>query len=315
MTSGGAAEGRDVESPLTLSVVVTIVDGDEALARFLEAMTAQRGAPALEVLVPFDASLGSLATLRAAYPTVRWLDLGEVATARPITGAGGQHELYDRRRSAALRVATGDIVAILEDRGIPRPDWAATACRLHAEPAAVIGGAIEPTPGRLLEWALHVCDFSRYVLPLAHGPAAWVSDVNVTYKRRALSATRHLWSDRFHEPAVHWELERRGETLLLSPDLVVEHRRRPKPIGRVLAERFHWGRLFGYIRAGELTGWRRTALVLSAPLVPVVVAWRHARVWRRRGETARFVAALPIILALLVAWAIGEAIGTATGRA
>jgi hypothetical protein len=315
MTSADRAEAEPATGRPALSVVVTIVDGGDALARFLDAMAVQRDAPALEVLVPFDASLGSLATLRADHPTVRWLDLGQVPTARPVTGAGGQHELYDRRRSAALHEATGEIVAILEDRGVPRPDWAATACRLHAEPAAVIGGAIEPTPGRLVEWALHVCDFSRYSLPFPHGPAAWVSDVNVTYKRRALSATRHLWADRFHEPAVHWELERLGETLVLSPDLVVEHHRRPKPIMRLLGERFHWGRLFGYIRAGELSAVRRAVLVLSAPLVPLLVAWRHARVWRRRGEALRFVAALPIILALLVAWAIGEAVGTATGRA
>jgi hypothetical protein len=304
---------RPQESP-ELSVVVTVVEGGLALERFLTALCRQHDAPSMEVLVPLDDSVASLFALRSRFPSVQFLALGEVPTARPVASAGGQHELYDRRRTAALKVARGRIVAILEDRGVPRPDWAATVVRLHTQPWAVIGGAIEPAPSGLLDWALYVCDFSRYALPFAAGPAAWVSDVNVSYKRRALENTRHLWADRFHEPTVHWELHRGGEALFLTPDLIVDHHRTPKPLPASLVERFHWGRLYGYIRAREISVGKRVLLAVASPLVPMVLLARHAKVHAGRGDGLRYLAATPTLFALLAAWAFGEAIGMLTGR-
>ena len=112
-----------------LSVVVTIVEGGEALRRFLGALRAQADGPPLEVIVPFDASAGSVAGLSREFPEYTFLDLGAVPTTRAPETASGQHELYDRRRAAGLAAARGDLVAILEDRGIPRPDWSRTAVR------------------------------------------------------------------------------------------------------------------------------------------------------------------------------------------
>lgn len=312
MTTDSSAAAVSRESP-ALSVVVTVVEGGRALERLLTALCTQHDPPSMEILVPLDESVASLFDLQARFPNVRFLDLGRVPTARPIASAGGQHELYDRRRTAALAVASGDVVAILEDRGIPRPDWARTVIRLHTQPWAVIGGAIEPAPSGLLDWALYVCDFSRYALPLAAGPAAWVSDVNVSYKRQALERTRQVWSDRFHEPSVHWELHRQGEALFLTPELVVDHHRTPKPLLSSLLERFHWGRLYGYIRAREIGVGKRVLLALAAPLVPFVLLARHAKVHAGRGDGLRYLAAMPALFALLAAWAFGEAIGTLTG--
>ncbi|MBP9897976.1 MAG: hypothetical protein KBF28_06370 [Gemmatimonadales bacterium] len=297
-----------------LSVVVTVVEGGDAVRRILAALCQQQHAPAMEILLPIDDSVRELLALGPAFPAVRFLDLGPVTTAHPITSADGQHELYDRRRAAALAAATGDIVAILEDRGVPRPDWARTVVRLHALPWAVIGGAIEPAPSGLIAWALCACDFSRYALPFTAGPVEWVSDVNVSYKRRALDATRALWIDRFHEPAVHWELLRQGEVLYLSPEMVIDHHRTSGSFLGSLAERFYWGRLFGYIRAGQLGIGKRLVLGSSWPLVPLVLWGRQARVYARRGELGRFVVASPVMLGFLIAWALGEAIGTLTGR-
>ncbi len=299
----------------TLSVVVTIVEGGGALTRILGALRTQVGGPPLEVLVPHDASVGALDAERAAFPEVRFLELGVVATERPATTAAGQHELYDRRRAAGLAASRGELVAILEDRGAPRPDWAATVVRLHAElPAAVIGGAIEPVPSGLLNWAFWVCDFSRYGLPFASGPAQWVSDVNVSYKRAALEATRSLWQDRYQEPVVHWALQERGETLHLSNELVVLHQLAPLRLGPLLPQRFDWGRLFGAIRARHIGVVTRLALVLLSPAIPFVVLLRHGRAQARRGATGRFLLAVPVLLLLLAAWTAGEVWGYITER-
>jgi len=307
-------EGEQPDSAPVLSVVVTIVDGGLALRHFLEALTRQQDPPPMEILVPYDASVIETENLKSTFGSVRFQFLGRIETERPIQTAAGQHELFDRRRAAGLAAARGGLVAILEDRGVPRPDWARTVVRLHQQPFGVIGGAIEPAPGSLLNWAFYVCDFGRYGLPLKSGPAVWVSDVNVSYKRKVIDETRDLWKERFREPIVHWALLERGETLFLSSELVVDHSRPPATLGVLLPERFHWGRLFGHIRSMRLSGARRLVLVALGPLLPVMLLLRHGRTQYQKGHFARFLQALPLTTILLIAWTTGEVCGYVTRR-
>ncbi len=306
---------RTEADPL-LSVIVTIVEGGEAVRRLLTALTTQVDGPPMEILVPYDTSAAPHVALSAEFPTVRFMPLGVVATEQPITSAGGEHELFDRRRAAGLAAATGDLIAIVEDRGAPRQDWARTAVRLHrALPHGVIGGAIDPLPTSLAGWAVHVCDFTRYTSPFDSGPRDWVSDVNVVYKRRALEQTRALWRERYQEPVVHWSLQQQGDTLYLSDELVVEHHRGWVPLGQLLHERYHWGRLFGAIRARHLGLGKRLLLGAAGPLIPFTVLLRHARAHAAKGNAVRFLLASPMVLLYLVAWTLGEVSGMLSPRA
>lgn len=298
-----------------LSVVLTVVEGGAAVARALDALLAQDAPPPLDIVVPYDDTTAYVGQLAPRYPAVRFLSLGTVPTEQPPDSAAGEHELFDRRRAAGLAVTTGELVAILEDRGTPRPDWARTAVRLHAAlPNGVIGGAIDPLPSRLLEFAIHVCDFTRYTSPFVPGPREWVSDVNVVYKRRVLDQTRELWCERYQEPVVHWSLQKAGEALYLSDELVVLHRRTPAPLSTLAHERFHWGRLFGAIRGRSMSAVSRLVFALSSPLIPFVLLARHARAQAAKGRLGRVLAALPALLFLLVTWTAGEVAGVVTRR-
>lgn len=298
-----------------LSIVLTVVEGGPAVARALDALLAQEAPPPLEIVVPYDDTAAYLDDLAPRYPAVRFLALGHVPTEQPPTSAAGEHELFDRRRAAGLAVTTGELVAILEDRGTPRADWARTAVRLHAAlPNGVIGGAIDPLPSRLLEFAIHVCDFTRYTSPFVAGPREWVSDVNVVYKRRVLEQTRELWRERYQEPVVHWSLQKSGEALYLSDALVVLHRRAAVPLSVLAHERFHWGRLFGAIRGRSMSAAQRLVFAASAPLIPFVLLLRHARAQAAKGRLGRVLAAVPALLFLLVTWTAGEVAGVVTRR-
>jgi hypothetical protein len=298
-----------------LSVIVTVVEGARAVRPFLEALAVQAEGSVLEIVVPFDATIREVGHLQSAFPDVTFLDLGVVPTERETHAAAGQHELYDRRRAAGLALARGRVIAILEDRGIPRRDWVSSVLRLHERlPHAVIGGAIEPAGAGILSRAYHLCDFGRYTLPFESGPVQWVSDVNVSYKRRALEATRDLWKERYHEPKVHWALLERGETLYLSAEMVVDHRREVGSLGGLLRERFHWGRLFGVIRAAHLSTPKRLLYILSGPLIPLKLLIRNARAEHRKGRLSEFVRAVPAMALLLSAWTLGEVWGYITRR-
>jgi hypothetical protein len=178
----------------------------------------------------------------------------------------------------------------------------------------VIGGAVENGIDRLANWAVYFCDFSRYQRPFEPGPRDYVTDVNVSYKRRALEMTRSLWSERYHETTVHWALLEEGEILFLTPELVVEQRRTVTAPIDLLSERLHWGRLFAHTRA-EGSAFKRLAYLGASPLIPFVMFARSAREqWNKRVHFIRFLETAPAVGGLLVTWAAGEAVGYITGR-
>lgn len=298
-----------------MSIIVTIVDGGDVLRRFMDALVGQEDAPTMQILVPYDATIPEIRELARDYPMAQFIDMGPVPTVRPVTTAAGQHELYDRRRAAGLHQATGTLIAILEDRAPPRPDWARTMQRLHNElPWGAIGGAIECAPGDLLNWAFYACDFSRYGLPFQSGPRQWISDVNVCYKRRVIDDTKDIWRVRFNEAKVHWTLTERGETLYLTSEAVVDYKTPYTSLASVLPERFHWGRLFGHVRARHVPPLERFKLIATGPVIPFVLFVRHGRVQRRLGNFGRFLRASPLMLPLLAAWTTGEVWGYVTRR-
>ncbi|NNG15084.1 MAG: hypothetical protein HKM89_01300 [Gemmatimonadales bacterium] len=299
-----------------LSVVVTIVDGGETLERCLKALDRQDEPPRLEILVPFDESIATVSSLAQHFPTIAFLSMGAVPTDRPTQSAAGQHELFDRRRAAGLAAATGELIAILEDRGVPRAGWARQVVDVHARlPPGVIGGAIENGRDRLLHWAVYLCDFGRYQLPFEEGSRDYVSDVNICYKRRALESTRELWATRYHETTVHWALQRAGEVLYLHPAMVVDQMRGSLRLQDLLRERVGWGRLFAYTRAREMTWARRMMFALLVPFLPAILLLRVVRgqVAKRRA-LAPLARAWPIMLLLLIAWSLGESVGYLTAK-
>src|SRR5687768_2787593 len=107
-----------------LSVVVTVVEGEPALSRCLEALTRQDDAPSLEVLIPYDDTVSEVGDLKARFPQFQFISLGRIAADPAALNPFSEHELFDRRRSAGLAAARGRLIAMLEDRGAPRADWA-----------------------------------------------------------------------------------------------------------------------------------------------------------------------------------------------
>ena len=299
-----------------LSIVVTIIDGGDCLRDFLRAVTSFKDAPRHEVIVPHDASRPEVPAMAAEFPTVTFLDMGGIDTIHPLSTEAGLHELYDRRRARGLAASKGRIVAILEDRGHPRPDWARQLVRLHGQTGChVVGGGIEcREPASLLNWAFYLTDFGRYGRPFESGPATWVSDVNVSYSRQALEDMRHLWHERYHEPLVHKFLMDRGEKLWLSNEVLIDHGRPPCTLSYLVPERFHWGRLFGHIRTMTMSEPDRWKHILASPLIPPLLWLRHGITQARKGRGFRYLLALPYVMILTTSWTLGEVWGYITRK-
>jgi hypothetical protein len=287
-----------------ISVVVVILSGPRTLARCLDALGSQMDAGNLEVLIPWDASHGDSTRLAGEYSWARFLPC---PSSRPRTTA----EL----RSIGARSARGEIIALTEDHCVPSPDWCARIVEAHRQGHAAVGGAVEKvTPDSVLPWAFYLADYLRYMNPMPEGPAAGLTDCNVSYKRTALQAVAPLWAVEFHEHLVHEALTGRGQTLWFSPRLVV-HQQRPITWSAALRDRYAYGRLFGSTRIGGAGLGVRLARAAASCLIPPLQVARIAGNVMSKGRcTGPFVRCLPAIALLAATWAWGECVGYLTGK-
>jgi len=290
-----------------ISVVVTVVDGAAALDRCLDSLDAQEDSPRLEVIVPYDDTMREIGLIQSRYPFFTFLDLGRLIDHAP-RNEFEKHDLYDRRRAGGLKVAKAPLIAMIEERGAPRRDWArAMTDAHHRHDDAVIGGAVENNPSDIARWAIFFVDFSRYQAPFDDLHPEYVTDTNICYKREALEAVRDVWDTKYQEAAVNWALRDKGYSLRLDPAPRTVQAREAIGLGAMASERFNWGRVYGEQRAREASFVARLKWMAAAPLLPALLYVRHLGKQMRVGRhIGAFLAATPVMLYLIAFWALGE---------
>ena len=298
-----------------LSVVVTVVEGGEALSRCLSALAQQEGQPDLDVIIPYDDSISDVARLAAQFPRFRFLALGSLTSPGILIDPFVEHELFDKRRAAGLEAAYGRLIGMLEDRGAPRSDWAQAMISEHAQrEAAAIGGGLVNVAKGAMNRALFVCDYGRHIPPFAEGEVEYLTDINICYRRDALESVRDLWIERYQETAVNWALRDRGCRLWLSSKPVVLHSRGKAPISRTLSERLQWGRVFGIQRGRRWSRGRAWASAAAATVLPFILLVRQTRLLMAKGvRPSEFLPTVGALMAVIPAWSLGEAMGYVQG--
>jgi hypothetical protein len=304
------------ESPkaVVLSVVVKPVGGPVFVRRCLNGLAPQvEGRPA-EIIVPYDITRSELGNLQAEFPRVRFLAVGPVRTAaRPGTEAA-MHDIYDRLLAVGLGAAQGEILALLEDTVVPDSEWCSQVLEAHHLPYGVIGGAVEHVGESALNWAVYFLDFGRFQPPLREGPVAYLTDINVSYKRDALATVRPLWEQSYHEVTVNWRLMRSGVILWQRPQIVVRQDRGPLHLAHTLRERLEWGKLFAQLRSQEVSPAKRALYAFGSPAIPLVMMGRTAyKALSTRRNRGRFLWSLPYLVVVTVAWCCGEFLGYVAG--
>ncbi|HEX9106976.1 MAG TPA: glycosyltransferase [Longimicrobiales bacterium] len=286
-----------------LSIVVVVLAGRDYLVRCLEALEKQQGIEPPEIIVPHDATLLGIPALQSRFRNVRFI------------GHEGR-KTFAELRAAGVGAAGGDVVAVTEDHCSAEPTWAQSILELHRGPWAAVGGPVDKS-GRdsMLNWAIYLSDFGRYMNPVAEGPVGYLTDVNVTYKRASLEATSQLWQNEFHETTVNWALQDQGKQLLLSRRVAVRQQRSLE-LGYALGERYRFGRLFASTRvAGAGLGKRLFYSAASAVLPAILLARVYRNVFSKRRFDTPFLRIVPVLVLLNLVWAWGEVMGYLTGRA
>jgi hypothetical protein len=290
-----------MKTDFSLSVIVITVESAERLRICLEALRHQT-APPMEVLVPWDSVHGPSTKLESEFPEVQFLRI-----------SGGRHT-FAQLRARGIAESRGRIVAITEDHFTPVPRWCQEILLAHEASHAAIGGAVEKsTPDTALNWAFYLADYLRYLDP-SEGPSVHLTDGNVTYKRSALDNIRSSWTEEFHENVVHSALKTRGESLWLSPRIVVRQKRNISLTGAI-RDRYAFGRLFGSTRVeGAPASLRLKLSLTSLVLPPLLLARIASHIVRTRRYSGAFLRSFPVLLLISSVWAWGEFIGYVTAR-
>jgi glycosyltransferase involved in cell wall biosynthesis len=280
-----------------LSVVVASHNARSSVEDCLAALVGQRSKEGIDLIVVDNSTDGTTAVIRKRFPDLTLIE-------RPPS------ELIPELWSAGIRQSQGDIVAITTTHFVPAMSWVEEILKAHETPAAAVGGAIENDQNAgLIDWAIYFSRYSKFMSPLSGGFVAEIAGDNASYKREYLNRHRHTWQDGFWEPAVHAAFRKNGAQLLITPSIVVCHKRSFGPLDFVI-QRFQHGRRFGGWRASGLSRIKRVLFVALSPAIPFVLQFRMARqVVAKHRHLSRFVVSFPLIAMFTLSWTLGELTG------
>lgn len=295
-------ENAELSSSPELSVVVVTLGGRDYIPRCLSALKAQTNAPDMEIIIPCDERIHDRESLQNEYPPAKFVSIPGRKT-------------YAELRAIGFRQAKGRIIALTEDHCLPEPDWCANIMSEHEQSYAAVGGPVDKEGNdSILNWAIYLNDFGRYMSPVQEGNASYLTDCNVSYKKNILNEISELWHEEFHETTVNWKLLEKGYTLHLSPKVGV-FQQRSLTYKKAFRERYAFGRLFASTRVAATTVTKRFIYAVFSILLPGLLVMRVAKnVFLKKRAIGKFFVTFPAITFLSVAWAWGEFVGYLTGE-
>ncbi len=286
------------QKELKLTIVIGANNARESIGECLVALESQRNGREVEIIVADNSTDGTGKIVLANFPNVKHVRSPDSKFIPELWEAG-------------INQSTGQIVALLTAHCVPGKNWTEEVLRAHEENSHPgIGGAIENDGSAgLVEWAIYLCRYSPFMLPFSQHEVKDIPGDNASYKRWALEQCKEIRQNGFWEPEVHSELRKEGFQLLLTPKVVVHHKRSFSFLS-FMNQRFWHGRQFGMDRASHFSYARRGFYVLLSPLIPLIFL---SRITRHVLSTRRHIFALllcfPLLVMFLLSWSAGEVTG------
>ena len=286
-----------------LSVVVACLSAPEVLARCAAALRLHVGVRSAEVLFigRWENAAPTFTDVQRLYPEFSWIGAPDAATVPELRALGAAR-------------SRGQTIALIEDDCVVQAGWFEALSRPITPPVGAVGGAIEPGDYATgLDWAVYLCEYGRFGLPLEPGEGTYLPGNNVAYARDVLN--RFLSSSpaaSLNETAAHEWLRSSGYTLLRNPEMLVRNVNR-WGFANIAKVPYHHGRSYAARQAagrGFMVGASRAALTLALPLV---FASRVAGRAAEKGRLRTFFTALPFITLFVLSWSAGEAMGNLWG--
>lgn len=215
-------------------------------------------------------------------------------------------------RAEALRIARGDIVAVTEDHALPIGDWCEAILKAHAErpEAALVGWVENHSTASIMDWSHFLLTWAHFLPPLPPRDRSRMPPAaNVAFKRGVLIGI-DIVPGRF-ELEVLPHLYDIGE-LVFDNSFGIGHVQERG--AESLLHHFHNGRGSVSMPRRRIPRRERLWRVLRSPLQPWRLTYHSFREARARPDHRRIaLCALPFMLLVAHAHAVGEAIGLVAG--
>ncbi len=284
-----------------LSVVIASVNGLPYIEECLDSLERQSTQVKAEVIVADCCSHETRTVIEHKFPQVKLLKFPRRLTIPELRAIGIAH-------------STGEIVVITEDHCIADANWYTEILKAHESEHVVIGGAVEnASVKRIVDWAVYLCEYSRYMNPIPSGIVGDIPGNNASYKRRAFDNIQELLDRGFWETFLYWKLKNDGIALCSVPSIIVYHK---KSFGvfEFLSQRYHYGRSFAGMRIADASPSKRVFFVICAPLLPGVLISRIARrIFQKKRHRKEFFLSLPLLSLFMLSWSFGEFCGYLLG--
>jgi glycosyltransferase involved in cell wall biosynthesis len=278
-------------------------NAEGVIGRCLDSLRAQKTAEPFEIIVVDSSADGAARLVESEYPEVTLITFPE----RKFPGAA---------RNAGLATAHGEVVAFIDADCTADVHWVDAILEAHRTPHAAIGGAIANDGRGLVTWAAYFCEFSEW---MPGGRARWLSDMaaaNISYKRPILDEYRPLIEGTYcSDSELHWRMARDGHRIWFDPSVLICHHSIGR-LGAFLRHTFAHGQSFARVRVGgqRFSAGRRAVYAGLCWLIPLVLTARQLRRHaRNRACLGAFLKSLPLVIAGLFAWGIGEGVGYVKG--
>ncbi len=280
-----------------LTIVVPSVNGLHDLIGCLAAIDRLRDDVSLEVLV-ID-RLGPLVreTVRREFPAMEVIAVPAGTTIPAM-------------RHHAFGIATGDVVAVIEDHVIVPPGWGRQLVDQVAAGHDVVGGPIaNAADQRLLDWSTFLCEYSACLPPLPAGPSTWLPGNNIGYRRTLLERYREVTAEGKWENRLHDAMRADGVELWCDADLIVGHKKH-FGFAEYIGQRYLYSRSYAGARVQGAPLPRRLLTGVAAFALPPLLLLRTERAILAKGVSPGLVArTAPLIGIYLLAWGWGEVVG------
>jgi glycosyltransferase involved in cell wall biosynthesis len=281
-----------------ISVVIPSTSGAESLAACLDALGNQSFKTQAEVIV-LDCGGPGVANAARNRSAVKLVSFPE-------------RKSIPELRAIGMRQSEGEIVAVIEDHCNPESHWYERMLRAHERFYGVIGGAVENDPSitRTVDWAVFLCEYSRYMNPVPNGEVADLPGNNVSYRREFLSQMDDLLeTGRAWEGDLHARLREKGVKLYSDPSIIVYHKKE-FGFGYFVSQRYHYSRSYAGHRVARKPYGERILRAASCVILPLVLMTRIS--WTAIGKKRHLrksFRAVPALAVFLIAWSWGEFVG------
>lgn len=283
------------------SVIIASVNGLPSIAECLTAIEKSQGSFDVEIVVVDCTNELTTKYIGEHFPRVKLIKLAERV---------GIPEM----RAVGMREATGDYFIVTEDHCIAPENWFAEIEKAHAAGYAVVGGAVENgSTGRLIDWAVFLCEYSGFMLPIPAAEVEFVAGNNVSYERAVVERIPEIVKKDFWEYFLQAEMRKSNVKFLSVPSITISHK---KEFGffYFLSQRFHYSRSFAAMRRRNLTVLQQIIYLIYTPLAPFHLTWRIVRnVWQKKRHRKELLLAFPFLWVFMCSYAAGELAGQLFG--